>query len=344
MKLFFLFVCLGLMSLNAFSGAGGHGGDPFEVYASDFPDAKKLKRSITLITNKIQASKYSDDFKASLQNEIKLLTEKKKFYYLDSIIVIPMMSDYKAPVDLRAFAGLGAMTGHTSGDPIYFSKKSLKLSANNFAKLLLHELIHHLVSQALTEDEDFVEALAQSIISGNNDKALNVALKYGIYLKSTQLNTAQLWDALILMREWREKCQSAVERDKDFCRNLDIDFEEKYPNVPMVKTTSLSILNHNLSDGNTEKVNGKYPNVLIMELPIERLFNAFGWSITWRENGVNFNLHQTLPELLKKLYDEAGIPNKFVDDMGPKCGQIGAYYYGSPCPGYESMKLKDFIN
>jgi hypothetical protein len=88
------------------------------------------------------------------------------------------------------------MTSSGKNKPIYFSSRSLKHDLNTFAELLLHELLHHVVMHGLSQDEEFVEALAKNIFSGQIDTTLMKAYQLGLYLRPGKMMREQLWDAL----------------------------------------------------------------------------------------------------------------------------------------------------
>ncbi len=200
-------------SVLASEGAGGHGGDPFEVYAQPFPDQQKLDDAIRLINSRIRASVYPEDFKAHVSSEIAALKATNKILFLESIVVIPgdgRSDGVRLPADYRRFTGLGAMTGERRGDAIYFSARGANQAPVDFARLLLHETIHHLVPSYLSSDEEFVDALAAALMEGRNDLRLQTAIRRGVYLRPGKIDPLQMWYALTTLG-WEGSCRSMMD-------------------------------------------------------------------------------------------------------------------------------------
>lgn len=186
-----------VVGLSAREGAGGHGGDPYEIYAVAFPDSAKLETGIEKVTAKVIASRAPESLKNEILTELANLQRNNRFLFLDQIIIMGSTEGGNAPADLQRFIGLGAMTGGNKGDAVYFSRRSLQHSPDAFAQLLLHEIIHHVVKPGLSYDEVFVDELTVTIMQGRAfSRILQAALEWDIHFRPGFLSTAQVVDTI----------------------------------------------------------------------------------------------------------------------------------------------------
>lgn len=177
-------------------GAGPGGGDPFTVDAVVFPDKQKLDDAIVLINSKIAESRLPAHLKVAVTIEARELREHGLYRYLESIIVLPGSAPegYQAPQDANRFLALGAMTATHAGAAVYFSKRALVHEPKRFAALLLHELLHHVLSEGLRQNESFVELLSQDVISGAVSDADAKAINRKFYPTAEFVSSRELFD------------------------------------------------------------------------------------------------------------------------------------------------------
>jgi len=278
MKILILSLLL-VSSALASEGAGGHGGDPFEVYAQPFPDQRQLDNALEKIELRVNESGYSSNLKAKILSEVTNLKEKNKFLYLESLIILPMgegADQMASPNDLRAFIGLGAMTGSRPGDTIYFSKRALTYPSNELARLILHEVIHHLVPENLSRDEVFVEELAEALMLGKYDRVLQTAFDNGLNLREGQLDAVQLYDFYISTVFKKNDCKDYAE--PKVCLDMRKEFVAKILKrlkIPMVNgTANLSFYNpvlHDLIRAYAEVLASGYEKIVAEEYLIPQL-------------------------------------------------------------------------
>jgi hypothetical protein len=118
---------------------------------------------------------------------------------LSSLIILGPGSGpegYNVPQDAYRFIALGGMTEIKTGAPVYFSERVTHYSTDELAKVLLHEVIHHVISQGLSEDEVYVNDLTGSILSGVQSEALAKSFIYSSYFRKDYISKKQLLDAI----------------------------------------------------------------------------------------------------------------------------------------------------
>jgi hypothetical protein len=179
-----LLSCLITAKSFASEGTETHGGDPLLESARPYINFHKINRAAKILYESVIKSKssISEVFIA----EMNYLLECKKFFRLDGIVVV-VDGRTKLPVDMRKLTTLGAMTYAERGAPIFFSSARLrKYNDLRFTTLLAHEVLHHVLPASLTEDEVFVELLAEALAQGRTSEALERALQIGTYDHSNQ--------------------------------------------------------------------------------------------------------------------------------------------------------------
>jgi hypothetical protein len=184
----YIYLLIPILFANAaFAGTDGHGGDPLEIEAVEYPDSTGLAKAIGTIKAQLLISQYPDAFKQRILAEIESLRIEKKYLLVESLMVVREVTGAEGialPKDLKTFKSLGALTGDHSGDPIYFSSRVLRYVDAKLAELILHEVAHHLVTPALSEDEEFIVAFAASVTKGTYDVAIDKAIRTGIYVRN----------------------------------------------------------------------------------------------------------------------------------------------------------------
>jgi Zn-dependent protease with chaperone function len=151
-----------LAATAAFAGGpdrGGDtagGGDPLELVAVPYSDTEGLKRAIAIIEKDILKSGYSDEFVDQVLLELNDLAKEKKIRMLPALLILGDNAGpegYQKPKDANTFIALGGMTDLKSGATIFLAERLLKESSEKLAEVLLHEVIHHIVSHGLSDDE-----------------------------------------------------------------------------------------------------------------------------------------------------------------------------------------------
>jgi hypothetical protein len=162
-----------------------------------------LDRAIEIVKDKLQVSAYPENFKSRIIAEISALKDADLFRYIPEIIILPSLGNSDTEgggkdviADDQTFMSLGGMTWLKPNAAVIFSNRAKQYTAEDLAELLLHEVIHHVVSNSLSRDEDFVEELAGSIISGQKNSKLEQALQIGAYFRQELISADQLWDAI----------------------------------------------------------------------------------------------------------------------------------------------------
>lgn len=123
---------------------------------------------------------------------------------------------YAYPQDIHSFVSLGAMTQIEMGAPIYFSERVIRYTSEELAKLLTHEIIHHLVPPDASRDEIFVESLAESVMTGTHSRVLEFGITHGVVirkdfisgiglarltLKRAMVNSPDYWGTQVPLKE-----------------------------------------------------------------------------------------------------------------------------------------------
>jgi hypothetical protein len=225
-------LALYLITLSAFAGNEGGGGDPFEVIATQFPDKMKLELSIKTVKEKVRSSALADEIKKSVVSELDELKSKNRFMFLENILILSQddFDGYEMPVDAGRFLGLGAMTGKNKGDIIYFSARSLLHEQKYFDELLLHEVLHHIVPNALSGDEKFVDALAKSIFEGEVSERQNTEIRLGLSPRKGHISSEQILNAFLTFFDVGKFCLSRA--TGLFDRNVSDEEAERCKKMP----------------------------------------------------------------------------------------------------------------
>jgi hypothetical protein len=184
-------------TLPALAGVDSGGGDPLAISAIDFSDQDLLNSAISEASNRVQNSSYDSVLKDSIQQEIAKLRDNRKFLLLPSLIILSQENapeGYTVPTDIRSFLALGGMTAPKKDAPIYFAERVLNYSTEKMTELLLHEVLHHVLPEGLTEDETFVTDLAANFFTDESDKnqSLALALETGVYPRSEYISFKQV--------------------------------------------------------------------------------------------------------------------------------------------------------
>lgn len=227
-----ILLALLLLSFSAVANdKGGNGAEPFETYAKDFPEPEKLEAAIHLAREKISSVKMSEILQKHLLDDLSDLVEKKKFRFLDNIVIITNAeSSYQMPRDYNSFIGLGAMTGSRPGNAIYFSGKSLEFDVEKLAKVIIHELLHHVLALPLSHDEKFVEDFATGIMEGAVSPRLEYGYRRFFYPRTGMVLRKQLLysvASLYYVRTYND-LGLACQEDLDCFEDAMERFDEKY--------------------------------------------------------------------------------------------------------------------
>lgn len=203
----------------------GNGGDALEITAEPYPDQNMLNQAVSLAANKLLSSQYPNPFKQEMLSEINQLFVNNKFLMLPTILILgkgSVSEDYTLPMDADRFISLGAMTKPTSGSSVYFAKRVLGYKIDQFTELLMHEVIHHVVSFYARVDEVFVESLAQSIMNRTHSRALEFVLTHGIVIRKNFVSGKGLVYEIIKNILERERVKN--EDKVRILNNMDLSF------------------------------------------------------------------------------------------------------------------------
>lgn len=184
MKKLLTFALVGLSTLT-FAGDKGNGGDPYEVYARNFSDSQKIEAATKLVEEKVYKSNLPIDFSDEVVNEMISLKRNDRYRYIGNVIVLPGADQsfgHHVPSEEGQFLGLGAFTQNKKGAQVYFTERTLSHLEGDFAKLVLHEVAHHVLPQFLAKDEGFIERFVKEIWLGNVSDLILNSIKYGYYL------------------------------------------------------------------------------------------------------------------------------------------------------------------
>lgn len=207
-----LFFALLLMTspLVYAEGAGGHGGDPFEVYAESYPDQTKLDAGLTRALTVVTSSVLPASLKNEIVGEISTLRAASKFLYLESLLVVQVEAPdtYRIPTDLRTFTALGGMTSHERGSPVYLSKRTLAYTTDEFARLVIHEVLHHVLEDTLAESETYINALVSDLwATGGGSERITKALENGFYVApGAPIDIARMFRSRYWFDVWMKWC------------------------------------------------------------------------------------------------------------------------------------------
>lgn len=185
----------------AWANEKGNGGDPFEIYATAFPQPKRLLNSIKTIREKVSTSNIPRDLKESLIDRMDAELVKRIFFIKENIVLPPgvLENSYGFIFHEDSFVGLLGWTRPRDLTKIYFTKKSLTLKPADFTILLLHEVLHQVLPKAMARDESLVSDLATAIYQNNEQAPVLKALTIGTYFKPGKLHLSDVieaWDFL----------------------------------------------------------------------------------------------------------------------------------------------------
>ena len=193
---------LSLGPLNVMAGGDkGNGADPYIAYAKAFPEPQKITDAALLVEEKVSNSNLPEDLKKDIISETQSLERNDRFRYLGNVIVLPGANEefgHKVPSEEGEFLGLGSFTIDEKGAQVYFTERTLEYNEVKFAKLMLHEVLHHFLSQHLNNDEFYIERLVEQIWSGNVSKILLKSLEIGYYLPKDKLTKKRLFLAFAI--------------------------------------------------------------------------------------------------------------------------------------------------
>ena len=158
--------------------AGG-GGDPLSIIAQNFNDPSKLEDVYRLVDSKLSNSVLLPQMQNDIKAELRKLIDTDKFKVLPALILFgneSLSESYPTPETEGEFVSLGGMTKFKSEVVVYLSKRVESYKQQKLANLILHETLHHVLSKGLTEDEVFVNKMAEAILSNKNIEEINNSL------------------------------------------------------------------------------------------------------------------------------------------------------------------------
>lgn len=189
---------------SSFSFAGGevgNGGDPYEVQALPFPNEQLMQNAMKLIKEATSTRLNRDSAYAYLV--LADMTKKNKIHYIDQNIIYP--SVYPNTEITGETIVLVAVSAFSVNGQIYFTPKSLELSEQEFAKLLLHETIHNWIPKSLSNDEVFVEEYARAIMNQDANSWSRNVFRVGARIQPGNFPLAQFlesFDRQIPNQKW----------------------------------------------------------------------------------------------------------------------------------------------
>lgn len=203
MKRLLTFALVGLSTLT-FAGDKGNGGDPYEIYATNFSDHQKIEAATKLVEEKLYESNLPRDFSDEVLNEMISLKRNDRFRYIGNVIVLPGSGQsfgHHVPSEEGQFLGLGAFTQNKKGAQVYFTERTLSHSEEDFAKLVLHEVAHHILPSFLTRDEGFIERLVEEVWQKDVSELLQKSLEHGYYLPRGEFTRERVLMALVMTKK-----------------------------------------------------------------------------------------------------------------------------------------------
>lgn len=207
---------LALMLVSAFSVTAhdkGNGGGQYEVLAVDFPDQSLLVNAVKLIKEKTLKSRINQAFGKRIIAEAEVLLKTNSYRYIDRDIT---------DVNGEKITAYKAWTTNMRASLIFFTKETLYLPQDKFSALMLHEILHHLLPLALSDDEELVNGITDEIIFQTSCDNCHKALEDGIYIRKNKILATQVieaWDFAIKNQGW---CINEVETDEllhSICEN-----------------------------------------------------------------------------------------------------------------------------
>jgi hypothetical protein len=196
-------VCLLAIQLLTFStvfasssgGAiAGGGGDPIEQTAEVFQELEKLNLAKSTIQEKLNKTDIPDSFKESFLNEFDSLLNQQKFKVLPALIILGAGNGpetYSLPHDADTFLSLGGMTGLQKGASIYLSERVTKYDGTRFTRLILHEVLHHVLITSLSKNEFFVNLFTNEIMIENISDKVKIAIMKGYFFTDDNVDLDQ---------------------------------------------------------------------------------------------------------------------------------------------------------
>lgn len=310
--------CLTMFSAVYANDRDSGGGDPLEIAATPYPNPESLDQAVALLRSKIEVSQYSADFKNRFTAEMDILKADGKYLYLPVLIVLGPGAGpegYTLPQDIHRFVTLGAMTKILPGTPIYFSERVTKYSTEDLARVIAHEIIHHLVEPDVSRDETFVEALAGSIIREEYSRNLAFGIQSGVIVRKDFVSTVSLCRTVVesllkTLKMGRANIPVSAEEAKKMAQAYDFKIKANETNAAGFKV--LDIANY-IASIMTEVVH--WDRVMVGD-PINDLYR---WVSFWRA-----------PITIENLAKEFNADNAVLKgDRDPGCKEKRSWFVKS---------------
>lgn len=145
-------------------GGVGNGGGNQILNLVTYQDPQLLMSAIGVLKEKIVNSQFPDLLQDIFLEEIDFLLSKsnEKFMMIDGDGVFGYQTEIEGRQVFRTF---DASTKLDSGAQIVFTRDTLRYEANKLAKLIAHEILHHLLTseQGLNRNEEFIDQAVAEI-------------------------------------------------------------------------------------------------------------------------------------------------------------------------------------
>lgn len=174
----------GLVVLAGTSSTGG--GGVRKIKSESFPDKAKLSKIIEVIKEKIEAAQLPYEFKTTFMDELNYLHKN------DQIRTVPALLEHAGGDQFNSYSGRSRNYPRETIVLSWFehSQKSVEESASN----IVHEILHNISSEALVQDEEYLQDLESAIMTGKITKEILQALEQGIYLAHGKVYAGQFFD------------------------------------------------------------------------------------------------------------------------------------------------------
>lgn len=316
-----LTIILMMTLVSSFSFAGGevgNGGDPYEVQSLPFPNKQLMQNAMKLIKEATSARVNWDAANAYLI--LIEMAKKNKIHFIDQNIVYP--SVYPNTEITGETIVLIAVSAFSVNGQIYFTPKSLELSEQEFAKLLLHETIHNWIPKSLSNDEAFVEEYARAVMNQDANSWSRNVFAVGARIQPGHFPLAQ----------FLESFDRQIPHQKWWCGFPEYGYGTVQPQVcKEAAKTSIVLKLRRILENN------------IYEVDLEGLFKYLAIEIN-RAMPVEYPSvsqlkEEILPNILKGILKSQGLP-----DLWSKYPTLTCKKDTQPCNPSDLIRMDELFN
>jgi len=179
-------------------GADIGGGSDWESFQpQEYPRRDLLTQALQAADQTIRTSHYPDAFKTLLLDELEHLAVENKFKYVPALFFVEQSIaglQHSQRHAIAEFGTLGGLTAFTPGAFVYLSARTLNYSVLQLSQLIIHDTLHHVLSYALTTNDDLVTKLTESIAHQSRSQELADQMAHQASFQERSNKTCKLTD------------------------------------------------------------------------------------------------------------------------------------------------------